>query len=152
MTTPEGSAPTVFDHLVELRSRLLRAVAGLLLVLVALLPFANRLYGWVAQPLLDKLPAGAQLIAVEVASPFFAPLKLAFFVAGLACLLVAVQALLEAAHRLAQVLADVLQALGAEHQHHDHQHDQPVPETESTHGNVPLRGGDRIPQRPRRSG
>ena len=53
MTTPEGSAPTVFDHLVELRSRLLRAVAGLLLVLVALLPFANRLYGWVAQPLLD---------------------------------------------------------------------------------------------------
>ena len=81
MTRPDGDAPTVFDHLVELRSRLLRAVAGLLLVFVALLPFANRLYAWLAQPLLDKLPAGAQLIAVEVASPFFAPLKLAFFVA-----------------------------------------------------------------------
>ena len=79
--TPADSAPTVFDHLVELRSRLLRAVAGLLLVFVALLPFANRLYAFLAQPLLDKLPSGGQLIAVEVASPFFAPIKLAFFVA-----------------------------------------------------------------------
>ena len=79
--TPADRAPTVFDHLVELRSRLLRAVAGLLLVFVALLPFANRLYAILAQPLLDKLPSGGQLIAVEVASPFFAPIKLAFFVA-----------------------------------------------------------------------
>jgi len=76
-----NDAPTVFDHLVELRSRLLRAVAGLVLVFVALLPFANRLYAYLAQPLLDKLPQGGQLIAVEVASPFFAPIKLAFFVA-----------------------------------------------------------------------
>ena len=76
-----NDGPTVFDHLVELRSRLLRAVAGLMLVFVALLPFANRLYGYLAQPLLDKLPNGGQLIAVEVASPFFAPVKLAFFVA-----------------------------------------------------------------------
>ena len=46
-----------------------------------MLPFANRLYGAFAQPLLDKLPQGAHLIAVEVASPFFAPLKLALFAA-----------------------------------------------------------------------
>ena len=75
----EGASRLV-DHLVELRTRLLRGVGGLLLVFVVLLPFANTLYGWLAQPLLDKLPAGGQLIAVEVASPFFAPLKLAFFV------------------------------------------------------------------------
>ena len=56
--TPADRAPTVFDHLVELRSRLLRAVAGLLLVFVALLPVANRLYAFLAQPLLDKLPSG----------------------------------------------------------------------------------------------
>ena len=68
-------------HLLELRARLLRGAAGLLLVLLALLPFANTLYAWLAQPLLEKLPAGGQLIATEVASPFFAPLKLAFFVA-----------------------------------------------------------------------
>ena len=68
-------------HLIELRSRLLRAIGGLLLVLIALLPFANKLYAWLAQPLLDKLPAGGRLIATQVASPFFAPMKLAFFVA-----------------------------------------------------------------------
>jgi sec-independent protein translocase protein TatC len=68
-------------HLVELRSRLLRAAGGLLAVLVLLLPLANKLYGWLAQPLLDKLPAGGRLIATQVASPFFTPLKLAFCVA-----------------------------------------------------------------------
>ena len=78
---PPDAEPRLIDHLVELRARLLRGIAGLLLLFVALLPFANRLYAWLAAPLLAKLPAGGQLIAVEVASPFFAPLKLAFFVA-----------------------------------------------------------------------
>ncbi len=68
-------------HLLELRSRIMRGVAGLLVVLLALLPFANKLYAWLAVPLLDKLPKGGQLIATQVASPFFAPMKLAFFVA-----------------------------------------------------------------------
>ena len=77
----DGAESGLFAHLIELRARLIRALAGLMLVFVCLLPFANRLYGWFAQPLLDKLPKGGQLIAVEVASPFFAPLKLAFFVA-----------------------------------------------------------------------
>jgi sec-independent protein translocase protein TatC len=77
----DDSQSRLIDHLIELRSRLLRAVTGLVLLFVALLPFANRLYGWLAQPLLAKLPKGGQLIATEVASPFFAPMKLAFFVA-----------------------------------------------------------------------
>ena len=68
-------------HLLELRSRLLRGFAGLVVVLVCLLPFANKLYALLAQPLLDKLPKGGQLIATQVASPFFAPMKLAFFAA-----------------------------------------------------------------------
>jgi sec-independent protein translocase protein TatC len=81
MGAADGTGPSLVAHLVELRARLLRGVAGLVLVFVALLPFSNRLYAWLAQPLLDKLPAGGQLIAVDVASPFFAPVKLAFFVA-----------------------------------------------------------------------
>ena len=76
----DGSG-SLIEHLVELRTRLLRAIAGLGIALLALLPFANRLYGWFARPLLEKLPEGAHLIAVEVASPFFAPLKLALFAA-----------------------------------------------------------------------
>ena len=76
-----GHERPLIAHLLELRSRLLRAIVGLLLVLAAMLPFANKLYGLLAQPLLDKLPKGGQLIATQVASPFFAPMKLAFFAA-----------------------------------------------------------------------
>jgi len=72
---------SLIGHLLELRSRLMRAVSALLLVFVALLPFANRLYSWLAKPLLAVLPSGAHLVAIEVASPFFTPVKLTFFVA-----------------------------------------------------------------------
>ncbi|MHC9083627.1 twin-arginine translocase subunit TatC [Luteimonas sp. RIT-PG2_3] len=77
----DGGEGSLIEHLIELRSRLMRALIGLGAVLLCLLPFANKLYAVFAQPLLDKLPEGAHLIAVEVASPFFAPLKLAFFLA-----------------------------------------------------------------------
>ena len=79
--TTAAAEPRLLDHLIELRSRLMRSVAGLFVALLAMLPFANSLYEWLAAPLLEKLPPGGQLIAVEVASPFFAPLKLAFFAA-----------------------------------------------------------------------
>ena len=58
-----AAEPRLIDHLIELRARLLRAVCGLMLVFVALLPFANKIYAWLAQPLLAKLPTGGQLIA-----------------------------------------------------------------------------------------
>ena len=77
---PAGeNEPTFLSHLIELRERLLKAIATVLIVLVALMPFANRLYTWLAKPLLSRLPAGGQMIAIDVASPFFTPLKLAFF-------------------------------------------------------------------------
>lgn len=69
------------SHLVELRARLLRSVAAVLALFVCLVPFANRLYALLAAPLLDKLPAGTKMVAIDVASPFFVPIKLAFFVA-----------------------------------------------------------------------
>lgn len=79
---PEGDVePSFLSHLIELRERLLKAIATVLLVLIVLMPFANRLYSWLAKPLLSRLPAGGQMIAIDVASPFFTPLKLAFFVA-----------------------------------------------------------------------
>jgi sec-independent protein translocase protein TatC len=79
--TQEEGEQTLISHLVELRSRLMRAVLAVLAVFLALMPFANRLYSAVAQPLIDRLPAGASMIAVDVASPFFAPIKLAFVAA-----------------------------------------------------------------------
>lgn len=71
----------LMGHLLELRSRVLKAVLAVLVVFVALLPFADPLYARLAAPLLAKLPAGGQLVAIDVASPFFVPMKLAFFVA-----------------------------------------------------------------------
>lgn len=68
-------------HLVELRTRLLYAIAGWLLLALALIPFGNRLYGMLATPFRSTLPEGAQMIAIDPASPFFTPLKLSFFVA-----------------------------------------------------------------------
>ena len=79
--TGDDTERPLIAHLLELRTRLLRGVVGLVVVLLCLLPFANKLYALLAQPLLDKLPKGGQLIATQVASPFFAPMKLAFFVA-----------------------------------------------------------------------
>ena len=71
----------LFSHLLELRSRLIKAILALAVVLAALVPFANRLYAWLAAPLVSRLPEGAHLIATEVASPFITPLKLAFYAA-----------------------------------------------------------------------
>lgn len=73
-----GDEASFFSHLIELRSRLLKAILAVAAVLLGLIPFANKLYAWLAEPLLRNLPAGGQLVAIEVASPFFTPLKLAF--------------------------------------------------------------------------
>ncbi len=77
----EGPQQSFISHLVELRERLLKAIAAVLLVLVVLLPFANRLYHLIAEPLLALLPKDAKMVAIEVASPFLTPIKLAFFFA-----------------------------------------------------------------------
>lgn len=67
---------TLFDHLLELRTRLLHAVLGVLVVFCSLIYFAQDIYQYVAQPLLAVMPEGTQMIATDVASPFFTPFKL----------------------------------------------------------------------------
>lgn len=80
--TPEVDGELPFlAHLIELRERLLKAVAAVGVLFLAGIPFANRIYALLAQPLLDKMPAGTKMIAIEVASPFLTPLKLTFFAA-----------------------------------------------------------------------
>lgn len=82
MNVPEpGGEQSFFSHIVELRARLIKAIAAILIVLVLLLPFANKIYGWLALPLIAHLPPGGSLIATEIISPFITPLKLALFVA-----------------------------------------------------------------------
>lgn len=69
------------SHLIELRSRLLRAIVAVFIAFVALLPFAQKLYTWLAAPLLSRLPPGAHLVAIDVSSPFLVPVKLCLFAA-----------------------------------------------------------------------
>lgn len=77
----DNGEQSLMSHLLEMRQRLLYAVMAVGAVFIVLLPFANQLYTWFAQPLLRTLPKGGQLVAIEVASTFFVPMKLAFFAA-----------------------------------------------------------------------
>ncbi|WP_046078350.1 twin-arginine translocase subunit TatC [Halomonas sp. HG01] len=76
----QAQAPLI-EHLIELRSRLLRAVIAILVIFLGLYAFANDIYAFVAQPLMALLPEGSRMIATEVASPFLAPFKLTLVVA-----------------------------------------------------------------------
>jgi len=67
---------TLISHLLELRDRLLRSVIAVFIAFIPLAWYQNQLFTLVAQPLIDKLPAGTSLIATSVVAPFMAPLKL----------------------------------------------------------------------------
>ncbi|CAN5248494.1 twin-arginine translocase subunit TatC [soil metagenome] len=72
---------TLVSHLVELRSRLIKAGVAVLLIFIVLAPFADGLFRLLADPLMRQMPAGAGMIATQVASPFLTPFKLALVVA-----------------------------------------------------------------------
>ena len=74
---PNDQELSFIEHLVELRGRLMKASLAVLLILVALLPFARKLYATLAAPLTAVLPEGSSMIAIDVASPFLTPFKLA---------------------------------------------------------------------------
>ena len=72
---------SITNHLIELRSRLLKVFALFAVLSIAGIPFASEIYSFIASPLIDLLPNGSTMIATEVASPFMAPIKLVLYVA-----------------------------------------------------------------------
>lgn len=78
---PHDQEMSLVQHLVELRSRILRTVLFILVVFCGLFYFANDIYTFVSEPLQRFLPENSTMIATEVASPFLTPFKLTFFVA-----------------------------------------------------------------------
>ena len=66
----------LINHFFELRKAALKGVIFIFFITLTLLPFANQIYSFIAIPLIEKLPEGSNMIATEVASPFFAPFKL----------------------------------------------------------------------------
>ncbi len=71
---------TLLSHLFELRSRLLWIVGSVFAVFICLFPFANKLYSYLAGPLMAHLPEGSSMVAIDVASPFLTPFKLVFLI------------------------------------------------------------------------
>ncbi len=72
---------TFVSHLVELRDRLLRAMLAILVVFLALVPWAGQVYDLLAQPMMHALPEGTKMIATGVVTPFFVPMKVTLMVA-----------------------------------------------------------------------
>ncbi|PCJ25897.1 MAG: twin-arginine translocase subunit TatC [SAR86 cluster bacterium] len=74
---------TLIDHLIELRDRILKCIIAVIVIFLMLFYFANDIYTYVVSPLIDALPEGTSMIAIDPTSPFFAPFKLTFYVAFL---------------------------------------------------------------------
>ena len=77
---PPPSEQTFVSHLVELRDRLLKSVLVVIVIFLSLMSFSNKLYSFLAEPLIKSLPQGATMIATGVISPFLTPFKLTLVV------------------------------------------------------------------------
>ena len=72
---------SISNHLLELRTRLLKVIILFGILVIVGIPFASEIYSFVASPLMSVLPSESSMIATGVSSPFMAPIKLTLFVA-----------------------------------------------------------------------
>ena len=72
-----GSEQPFVQHLMELRNRVIYGMAGLLICMLGLAfwPGPSGLIDMIAVPIRAHMPIDAKLIAVDVFSPFFVPIK-----------------------------------------------------------------------------
>jgi sec-independent protein translocase protein TatC len=84
--TEGGMQETFLSHLIELRTRLMRSIIAVVIVLLALFPFAKDIYAFLAMPLVHVLPQGGTMIATEVTGTFLVPLKVTLMAAFLIAL------------------------------------------------------------------
>ena len=76
MTDKDFFSPAFMAHVIELRSRLIRCLAVVLVFFIGLFAFSNDLYLYISEPLRAHLPETSTMIATDVASPFLTPFKL----------------------------------------------------------------------------
>jgi sec-independent protein translocase protein TatC len=76
-----ATSDTFISHLIELRDRLLRSILAVTVVFLCLFPWAGDIYALLALPMLKALPQGGQMIATEVTTPFFVPMKVTMMAA-----------------------------------------------------------------------
>lgn len=79
----ESNSESFVSHLIELRTRLIRAVGAILgiFIILFLYPGPSFLYDVLAQPMLATLPTGTRMIATGVITPFMVPVKVALLTA-----------------------------------------------------------------------
>lgn len=76
-----GTEDSFISHLVELRNRIMKASAAIIVVFLCLMPWAAQIYDWLAYPMMVALPAGSKMIATGVITPFLIPIKVTLLVA-----------------------------------------------------------------------
>ena len=103
MSEPQHEQPVqpLIEHLLELRRRMMWIVIGIVVCFLGMMPFAQQLYTFVAEPLMANLPKDTSMIATDVIAPFFVPVKVTLMAAFL----------LSLPHTLYQVWAFVAPAL-----------------------------------------
>lgn len=69
---------TFFQHLGELRKRVFYAMGFILVFFMVSWAFVNKIYIWLAQPVLKFLPEGEKLAFTALTEPFMMYIKLAF--------------------------------------------------------------------------
>lgn len=77
----QGAGDTFISHLVELRSRIMKASVAIIVVFLCLMPWAGQIYDLLAHPMMVALPAGSKMIATGVITPFLIPVKVTLLVA-----------------------------------------------------------------------
>lgn len=72
----KDTGQSLFTHLLELRTRLLRAAIAIIVAFLCLTPFSAQIFDLVASPMMNALPQGTKMIATGVIAPFMVPIKI----------------------------------------------------------------------------
>ncbi len=72
---------TFMSHLIELRSRVMKALIAIIIAFLCLMPWAAQIFDLLAHPMLAALPAGSKMIATGVITPFLIPVKVTMLLA-----------------------------------------------------------------------
>lgn len=76
-----GGEESFISHLIELRSRVVKSAAAVLIIFLCLMPWAAHLFDLLAAPMIHALPTGSKMIATGVITPFLIPVKVTMLLA-----------------------------------------------------------------------
>ena len=78
-----GSEDSFISHLIELRSRVVKSAAAVIIIFLCLMPWAAQIFDLLASPMMHALPSGSKMIATGVITPFLIPVKVTMLLAFL---------------------------------------------------------------------